>query len=562
MTRIVPIGAGYTDTFAGFVEAALDYSQHPRFYLLVLPIAFASDAFTLSAAEFLANYRAAEHRRRQLEAQARAMLPPERTCEVALLPIFQRETALALEALAYLPADLAGVYFLGGDQIIAMQIIAATPLESALYAAFQRGVPMGGNSAGLAIFSQTMIAGYGSEQHDSHNALEQGAVEIWNRPQQRGLSFGCTTALLEQHFWELARLPRVLNALAQPNVPLVAVGADAFTGAYLDDDRTVRGAFGLYNITILDAQTYHAAANARYVGARQTLSMHNVLVHLLAAGDFAYDLVTRQTSLAPTPPALTRNWALPPLPHGAGTLWLGGELAPESALWNEFSALCGGDDAVIWVGAVGYAEATAAQSALAQCAAHLTGKIITVIVDQPITDLPPNVSGIIVLGADAAQINPITVAPVRARWRAGVPLLLDGAAAALAGTQFAAHAPTPPDPTLREQATQGSFLAGNVHFADGLALLPLLIEPRIMHANRWGYWFALAYTHPDQLAIGIAADTVLALTPQGAVVQGHNGVFVLDLQHATRTVGANQAYVLANGLLDVFGAGETVQPVM
>src|SRR5688500_16102694 len=114
-----------------------------------------------------------------------------------------------------------------------MEVLANTPLEAALGRAFKRGVPMGGNSAGLAIESRTMVAGYSSWDFGPQNALTQGAVEIWNSEEKRGLDFGVRSVVLEQHFWEYARLARFLNVLVQDGVPPVGIGVDSLTGGRL-----------------------------------------------------------------------------------------------------------------------------------------------------------------------------------------------------------------------------------------------------------------------------------------------------------------------------------------
>jgi cyanophycinase-like exopeptidase len=69
---------------------------------------------------------------------------------------------------------------------------------------------------------------------------------------------------------------------------------------------------------------------------------------------------------------------------------------------------------------------------------------------------------------------------------------------------------------------------------------------------------ALAYAHPDTLAIGLNEETALEINVDGATVLGSNGVFVLDLRQATLDKGTNDAYAFANGLLDVFAPGEAI----
>lgn len=39
---------------------------------------------------------------------------------------------------------------------------------------------------------------------------------------------------------------------------------------------------------------------------------------------------------------------------------------------------------------------------------------------------------------------------------------------------------------------------------DGLQLLDVMFEPQLLADNRWGRLFALAYTNPKQVAVGLA----------------------------------------------------------
>jgi cyanophycinase-like exopeptidase len=140
-----------------------------------------------------------------------------------------------------------------------------------------------------------------------------------------------------------------------------------------------------------------------------------------------------------------------------------------------------------------------------------------------------------------------------------MPLLLDGAAAALAGAQFSAHAPTPEDAEAAEIATQRAFLAGRTVITDGLGLLNITVEPQLLVDNRWGRLFSLAYRRPDILTLGLSDDTGLLVTRDGATVVGDNAVITLDLRRATLDHGANEAFVIANGLIDIFAPGDLLR---
>jgi hypothetical protein len=69
--------------------------------------------------------------------------------------------------------------------------------------------------------------------------------------------------------------------------------------------------------------------------------------------------------------------------------------------------------------------------------------------------------------------------------------------------------------------------------------------------------------HPERVAFAVNDGSALAITASGAEVLGDNPVLSLDLRAATLALGENDAFVIANGLVDVFAPGDEVilQPV-
>ena len=541
----------------------LKVAGEDRVCILVVPASFSYDSATLTQDDLLLNTQDAEKRRRQLEDTCREMVT-DKPCEVILIPLYVRDAALSENALGYVSEDLAGVYFLGGDQVIAMEVLANTPLEEALGAAFKRGVPMGGNSAGLAIESRTMIAGYGSDDFGPQNSLTEGAVDVWNTDEKRGLDFGVQSVVLEQHFWERSRLPRLLNALIQEGVPPVGIGVDSLTGGLLHNDTVFGEMFGLYGAAILDAATFGAADTANFDNDNKTLSVRNVLFHTMAPGDFSYNTVTREHSLAAPEVPADRTYEGLTIAKQAGTLILGGNLfgplveEGDHALLNHFKDVADGEIVVV---AAGYADEAAANAAAApyQAALGLTSDVIIASDDYT---LPDDIAGIVVIASDQSLIDADTLIPVAEIWKKGTDVLMDNAAAAVAGAFYAAEAPTPydsEDDLLIEEATQAAFLQGQVEIKPGIGFINAIVEPQVMYDNHWGRVVSVAYNHPDLLALAITDDTALEFTQDGVKVLGKNGVFVFDLRGAKLDVGTNEGLVIANGLLDVFAADETLE---
>lgn len=173
----------------------------------------------------------------------------------------------------------------------------------------------------------------------------------------------------------------------------------------------------------------------------------------------------------------------------------------------------------------------------------------------------PDTAGLILLGDDAARVNVgLLRGWVEHAWRDGAPLLADDAMAAVMGRAYAAHGPTPARPDLAELATQRSLLHGETTIRPGLGLLDALIMPALIGDNRWGRFFALAFARPEEVAFGVNRGSALEIGPDRAVVLGESAVIALDLRSAARGLGMNRAFVIANGLLDVFAPGEAVSP--
>ncbi len=169
---------------------------------------------------------------------------------------------------------------------------------------------------------------------------------------------------------------------------------------------------------------------------------------------------------------------------------------------------------------------------------------------------------------DPQEVNQQKLMLAREAWLHGAPLWLEGAYAGAAGPRVCAGtAPqTTRDPEdlsaqeAAEIAAQRALVAGSVALEDGFGLLPVTFEPCVVENGAWGRLFALAYEHAEQPVFGLGMNTALVLTQQGAAVIGEEAVVALDLRTATRDLGDNNAYVIANGLLDVFAAGDTVEP--
>src|SRR5215207_1872110 len=153
----VPIGSAYSsDTLQLFAREAVGHDTDGTVEILIIPITFATNAFHISNGERQQNLTLADNRRGLVESACNAVKLPNQTCHAVLAPVLVREDAYLQSNLNLFPAQLDGMYILGGDQTIAMQVVANTPFEAKMADAFNAGAVVSGNSAGAAVESLNM----------------------------------------------------------------------------------------------------------------------------------------------------------------------------------------------------------------------------------------------------------------------------------------------------------------------------------------------------------------------------------------------------------------------
>ena len=569
--HLIPIGGSYSDVYAGFVKEAIANARGGQVNILVLPLPYAASADSITEAERAANTRDADERRLQIEEACKRAAGDRLTCTAILAPIYTRADASDPAIVKYFIVNLAAIFMLGDNQTIGMQIMRGTPLERELTKAYENGVIVAGTGGSSNMLSAAMLGGY-APNFNPANALDFGAPDVWNTPTRRGLPFGLQAAMLDQRFYQNSGLARLLNAIALPNVPHVGVGLDASTGLNVYDGTRLQDVFGLYTVTVLDAETYHAAGGVQYRGPNNTLSLRNVLVQLLAPGRVSYDLTTRVTTLqaqAVTPRAkLDRAFSTLALPKDAGPLLLAGNLSDRLAnnpVLARFARLADAPRRRVLIVATGYSSDQAAQAAAEEYAAALNMPHDIVVIpgrgDVTAPEVSSEITGLVLLARDQSRVQLSALSSIAAAWRRGLPLLADDGGAAVVGRFYSAHPPTPKDADEAEVAVQQSFIQGTTIISNGLNLLNLMIEPRVSDDRRWGRVFSLAYNHPDLITLGLTDGTALELTADGARVIGDGVIFALDLRTSQRALGTADQFIIANGLLDVFASGDAVQPV-
>ncbi|HEY0393815.1 MAG TPA: cyanophycinase [Candidatus Elarobacter sp.] len=175
-----------------------------------------------------------------------------------------------------------GVFFSGGDQLRISSQLGDTPVERRVRAIHEAGGVIAGTSAGASAMSETMLVkGNSQETHrigDLHLAAGLGFVR---------------DVIIDQHFAERGRIGRLLGAVAQ-NPRKLGIGIDEDTAIVVRGHQfEVIGSGGVY---VVDggSVTHSNIAEAK---AESALSLHDVRLHVLCAGD-CFDLQSRRPTLA------------------------------------------------------------------------------------------------------------------------------------------------------------------------------------------------------------------------------------------------------------------------
>jgi cyanophycinase len=572
----VPIGSGYSSyTLQLFARQAVQRDTNGTVDILVIPITFATDPFNISNGERQQNLTLADNRRGLVESACNGVKLPNQTCHAVLAPVLVRDDAFLQRNLDLFPAELDGMYILGGDQTIAMQVVANTPFEERMASAFNAGAVVGGNSAGAAVESLNMIGGY-TGNNGPENGFQEGSVDLWlpggPDPNRRGLSFGMTSAVLDQHEYQRGRIARLINTSFTTG--LLGIGADADTGMVITNEDRLSDVTGATSVIVIDLQTYNGTGH--FSGPTDSLAIHGVTTHLIPPGDFGYDLIRRRPLVdnqpLPAPSVTGRNFNALRLPAGYGPLLLAGDLSGDRAgsTAQRFVALSGGSNARLLVLALGYAKSTDAQANAKAFASALqpfaTNTVQWFVVDSKnqtaVQNAIANATGVLVTAPDQSRvINAFAgIAPaLRNAWAGGKVILADNAAAAALG-QVVSTDPTPTSSSLEGDSME-DFLFSGVNIQQGLNWIPgIAVEPRMVIDRHWGRAYNHLYRNHALLTLGVDRDTAVEFTATGTQIRGNNTVVVFDGRYASYALGTNDALSARYVLLDTYVEGDTITP--
>lgn len=579
--RLVPIGAGYEEeTLERFAAEAAARDTDGVVTIRVLPITYARDPYAIGGQYRRENMELAEYRAGQIEEACMVVAAPGQTCVATALDMQIRKDAMNPDLVAQLGLDVDGYYILGGDQTIAMLVIANTPAEAAITAGYEAGAAVGGNSAGAAVISRYMIGGYTGDNF-AWDGLHQGALDLWyeaDDSDRRGFIFGLQEAVIDQHVLERGRTARLLQAMVEKPGDKIAVGLDWGTAAVIDENLIVSDVTGWYAAIALDGETYGAAANAAYVGSDPAiLEIHDVAYHVLPPGPYAYEINTRRPWVNGTPqeaPDISgRSFDNVLSPAGAGPLFVSGDLehAPRgevTQMFVETANAAGGKVVVLSAGpsvkaADGFGRFWRNRLREEGLAVRPSLVLLT-----PRTDMSAiaaqldGASAIFFTGRDQALMADLVAAmqavgldaTLRDWWLDGGILLADRAAAGALGPWMSAES-TPTDEDVEYQSSD-SFLADYIAIEPGLGLVDAVIEPRPLYDYLYGRMVSHVMAHPDTVVIGVERATALHITSDAARVIGDEAALVIDGRYAeTLAVGDNDAFAATWLLLDTFPTG-------
>jgi cyanophycinase len=573
----VPIGSGYSsDTLQLFARQAVQHDTDGIVEILVIPITFATDPNNISNGERQQNLTLADNRRGLVENACSAVKLSSQTCRAVLAPVLVRSDAYLQSNLDLFPPELDGMYILGGDQTIAMQVVANTPFEARMADAFNAGAAVGGNSAGAAVESLNMIGGY-TGNNGPENGFQQGSVDLWlpggSDPNRRGLNFGTTQVVLDQHEFQRGRIARLINTSFTTG--LLGIGADANTGVAIKNESMLTDVVGATSAIIIDLQTYNATG--RFTGPTDSLAIHGVTTHLIPPGGFGYDLTKRRPLVnghpLPAPTITGRAFDALHLPSSSyGSLILAGDLRSDLAgtVIQRFVAQSGGSNARLLVLTLGYAKSTDAQADAKAYATALqsgvTNPVQWFVVDSKnqtaVQSAIANATGVLVTAPDQSRVMNAFAgisSTLRNAWSMGKVILADNAAAAALGQAMSTD-PTPTSSSL-EGDSMRDFLFGGVSIQPGLNWIPgVAVEPRMVMDRHWGRVYNHLYRNQALLGLGVDVNTAIEFTPTGAQVWGKNTVVVFDGRYASYTLGTNDALSARYVLLDTYVEGDTITP--
>ena len=173
------------------------------------------------------------------------------------------------------------MFFSGGDQSRLRTLVGSRTNEILRDRLHAGGLVIAGTSAGATAMGRTMILG--------GEGPDVSAATVRTGP---GLGLIPKALLIDMHFGERGRLPRLLSAVALDPDHL-GVGIDENTGILVEGTRFE--VLGTGVATVVDAE--HATV-VHAAGDEDPITLFGVRLHLLPAG-CVFDFATREATIGP-----------------------------------------------------------------------------------------------------------------------------------------------------------------------------------------------------------------------------------------------------------------------
>jgi cyanophycinase len=188
--------------------------------------------------------------------------------DVKVVDVSQREDTKSEKAMKALE-EATAVYFTGGDQLHITALLGGTEMDKLIKRRHDRGLLLGGTSAGAAMMSNSMLLGGDSECNPRSGAVEIGP----------GMDF-IVGAVIDTHFSQRGRHGRLITAVAHYPQDL-GLGLDEDTAIVVTGNEFE--VIGSGAVTVVDAGGI-THTNLHDVKEGEGLELHEIRVHVLPAG--------------------------------------------------------------------------------------------------------------------------------------------------------------------------------------------------------------------------------------------------------------------------------------
>lgn len=197
--------------------------------------------------------------------------------DVRTFDVSSRDNANSLSAVKAVE-NATGVFFTGGDQVRITTLMGGTQMDAALHKHLEKGLVLGGTSAGASMMSSTMIVLGEAETNPRIGIVDMAP----------GMEF-ISGVVIDQHFAQRGRLGRLLSAVSQYPHHL-GIGLDEDTAIIVEGQEFY--VLGSGAVTIVDAGSL-LYSNIDDVREGDGLALCGVKLHVLPSG-FRFHLRDRK----------------------------------------------------------------------------------------------------------------------------------------------------------------------------------------------------------------------------------------------------------------------------